>query len=74
MDVNAKVKVNRKTPIGDGQTTLVFGVDYSDDRNKEWAKFTPILNLSLVVLDSVAGNFEVGQPFTLTFTPEGTTP
>lgn len=70
MSVTAKIKVTGKTPISDNQTTLIFGVDYSDDRNKEWARFTPILNLSLVVLDSVAEQFDLGQPFTLTFTPE----
>lgn len=70
MAITAKAKVTSKTPNTDGQTNLNFGADYSDDRNKEWAKYTPILNITMVVLDSVAENFELGQAFTLTFTPE----
>ena len=72
MNTTAKIKVTSKTPNTDGQTNLNFGADYSDDRNKEWAKYTPIINVTMVVLDSVAEHFYVGQPFTLTFTPEHT--
>lgn len=69
MNITAKAKVTSKTPNTEGQMNLNFGADYSDDRNKEWAKYTPILNVTMVVLDSVAENFELGQSFTLTFTP-----
>lgn len=67
MSVTAKVKVYQNTPGGDGQTSLNFVADYADERNKEWAKYTPALSLSMQVLDSVAEQFPVGQAFTLTF-------
>lgn len=69
MDITAKVKLNSKIPTNDNQTNLSFGADYADGRNKEWSKYTPILTLGMVVLDSVAEYLEVGQAFTLTFTP-----
>jgi hypothetical protein len=74
MSITAKIKVTGKTPVTDGQTTLNFLPDYLTDegkaQNKEWAKYTPCLQLSMTVLDSIAEQFEPGQPFTLTFTPE----
>ena len=70
MSITAKIKVTGKTPHPDGQTSLNFGADYSDDRNKEWSKYTPALSVGMAVLDSVAEHFEVGQAFTLTFIPE----
>jgi hypothetical protein len=72
MNTTAKIKVTGKTPVTDGQTILNFGADYADDRNKEWSKYTPALSLGMTVLDSVAERFELGQSFTLTFTPEHT--
>ena len=70
MSITAKARVTGKTPNTDGQTNLNFGANYVSGLNQEWAKYTPILNITMVVLDSVAENFEVGQAFTLTFTPE----
>ena len=74
MNTTAKIKVTGKTPVTDGQTILNFGPDYLTDegkaQNKEWAKYTPALSLGMTVLDSVAEHFEVGQAFTLTFSPE----
>lgn len=67
--VTAKVRVGTWTPSSDGQTHLQFFADYADDRNKEWAKYTPSLSLNMVVLDSVAEHFKAGQAFTLTFEP-----
>ena len=51
-------------------TILTFGADYRDDRNKEWASFTPALTLTMTVKNEVAAHFEPGQSYTLTFTPE----
>ena len=68
MDVTAKVKVAGKGDVVDGQVALSFTADYADERNKEWAKYTPALSLQMTVLESVADKFAVGQPFTLTFT------
>ena len=72
MNTTAKIKVTGKTHTTDGQTGLTFGADYvtGGDRNKEWAKYTPVITVMMTVLDSVAEHFELGQSFTLTFTPE----
>lgn len=68
--VTAKVFLSGKTPSGDGQTALSFTADYADGANKEWAKYTPALSLSMTVLDEVAEHFgEHGAKFTLTFEP-----
>lgn len=69
MSVTAKVKLNRAKEAGDGQTTLEFVADYNDERNKEWAKYTPALMFNMVVLDSVAEQFELGGAYTVTFEP-----
>lgn len=70
MKITAKVKVSSKQPQGEGSTSLAFGADYADDRNKEWAEFTPGISISMSVKNSVAEHFELGQAFTLTFDPE----
>lgn len=70
MDITAKVKVSGKSDVVDGQVSLSFNADYADDRNKEWAKYTPALTLQMYVVESVAENIKFGQAFTLTFTPE----
>lgn len=69
MSVTARMKLNSKGVSNDGQTSLFFGADYEDGRNKEWAKYTPGLSISMTVLDEVADLFEAGKPYTLTFTP-----
>lgn len=69
-NVTAKIKVtNMSSPVGD-QQTITFSPDYEDERNKEWAKFTPALSLSMTVKEEVAKNFHLGQAYTLTFSPE----
>jgi len=67
--ITAKVAVARKDSAGSGETDLVFSADYADGRNKEWAKYTPSLDLRMRVLDSVAEQFRPGQSFTLSFEP-----
>ena len=53
---------------GDGQTRLGFQADYNDERNKEWAKYTPGLAVQMTVLDDVAEKqFERGGRYLLTF-------
>jgi hypothetical protein len=69
-DITAKIKVSSKTPNIDGQTNLNFSPDYAANRNKEWAKFTPTFRLAMVVVDSVAEHFTVGDAYTLTFTKD----
>lgn len=56
-----------KTDAGYGQTALAFSADYNDERNKEWAKYTPGLGVNMTVLDSVAEQFEQGGRYLLTF-------
>lgn len=63
----AVVSVYTKESRGDGQTLLGFGADYADERNKEWAKYTPGLSVTMTVLDSVAEQFEQGGRYLLTF-------
>lgn len=65
----AKVYLGNVTVTPNG-TQLTFNPDYIDERNKEWAKATPSLSLSMTVKNSIADNLVIGQPFTLTFTPE----
>lgn len=68
-NVTAKVKLNNKQPWED-QSVLTFVADYEDGRNKEWAKFTPALSLSMTVKNSVAEHFETGKSYTLTFSED----
>lgn len=69
MSVTAKVICNQATANVE-ETTLTFYADYQDGRNKEWAKFTPSLSLTMTVKNEVAAHFPPGQAYTLTFTPE----
>lgn len=69
--VTAKIKLESAEPNGPEQTTLRFGVDYQDDRNKEWAAATPSLSLTMTVKNEVAVNhFDVNDRFTITFDKE----
>lgn len=72
--ITAKVKLYRKTPVGDGQTGLKFMAPYTDADgnriNEDWAKYTPALHIDITVIDSVAEGMDVDQHYTLTFTPE----
>lgn len=73
MPVTAKITCNWKNEIGEGdqrQVTVGFQPDYADGRNKEWSLYTPALSLSMTLKGAVADLFEVGQAYTLTFTPE----
>lgn len=69
-NVTAKVKLDSAEPMGTEQTTLRFGVDYQDDRNKEWAAATPALSLVMTVRNDVLEHFNVNDKFTLTFEKE----
>jgi hypothetical protein len=62
-----KVFVSGKAENGNGETSLSFTADYNDGANKEWAKYTPSLNLSMVVLNEVAEGINYGDKFTGTF-------
>lgn len=65
--ITAVATLYTKGESADGQTPLSFSADYSDERNKEWAKYTPALTINMAVLDSVAENFEQGGRYILSF-------
>lgn len=67
MATNAVATLYSKTDAGNGQTALAFNADYNDERNKEWAKYTPALSVGMTVLDSVGEQFEQGKRYLLTF-------
>ncbi len=69
MRVTAQVSLNSKIE-NLGSTQLVFGADYADGRNKEWASSTPSLSLTMTVKPEVAALFKVGSHLTLTFTEQ----
>lgn len=74
MDVTAKIICQTKQESGEGDdrtVTTTFVPDYDDGRNKQWARWTPGLSLTMGLRGSVADQFEVGKAYTLTFTPEG---
>lgn len=64
--VTAKVTLASKNVMAD-LTSLTFVPDYADGRNKEWAQYTPNLNLTMGVKNSVGELFEFGEHYTLTF-------
>lgn len=71
MSMTAKVFVTSKIRGTDGQTNITLAANYDNGANKEWAKYTPSLSLSMTVLDEVAEQFgNYGSPYTLTFEPE----
>lgn len=68
--VTAKVVLNSKLESGVGsnrQIAATFSADYAGGKNKEWAIYTPILNLTMTMKGEVADLFKVGQEITLIF-------
>jgi hypothetical protein len=67
MATTLKVRLDGRTEVQDDQTLLVFAADYSDDRNQEWAKYTPSLSFAFTVKNECeAAGYEVGSTYTLT--------
>lgn len=69
MSVVAKVVCNSKLLTGGGehrQAKIEFSANVSPE-NAEWAKYTPSLQLSMVVNGDVESRFEPGESFLLTF-------
>lgn len=55
MSTTAMAKLYGIDKATDGETvTLFFNADYDDERNKEWAKYTPSLHVQIVVTAEVA--------------------
>jgi hypothetical protein len=69
MATTAKLFLTGKTESND-QVTLSFGPDYTDGRNKEWAKYIPAFSLSMTVLPEVAEHFTQGRSYVMTLTEE----
>ena len=67
---NAVATLYSKTEHTADETTLAFSADYNDEVNKAWAKYTPALSISMVVINSVAETFEVGKTYLVTFEPK----
>lgn len=65
MATTAKLTLSSMTDINE-QVQLSFVPDYADGRNKEWAKYTPALSLSMTVLPEVAERFTSGQAYIMT--------
>jgi hypothetical protein len=68
--ITAKVIVATKTQVGEAegrQVTVAFTADYGDERNKEWALYTPALSLSMTLKGDVGDRFNPGDRFTLQF-------
>jgi hypothetical protein len=73
MNITAKIVCNNKQEAGEGDDRTVnvsFNADYADNRNREWARWTPGLSLTMGLRGAVADRFEVGKAYTLTFAPE----
>lgn len=66
-EFTARVFVSGESSNGAGETNLSFNADYADGKNKEWAKFTPSLSLSMTVLDVVAEGVAYGDKYELVF-------
>jgi hypothetical protein len=75
VSTTAKVKLDRKHDQTIGkpgeeavdQVTLYFGADYENGANKEWAKYTPSISVTMTVKPEIAERFNVGDKFTLIF-------
>lgn len=68
--ITAKIRCDSKTETGEGdgrQALVTFTPDYTDDRNKEWSRFTPHLALSMTLAGHAADLFEQGKNYTLQF-------
>lgn len=73
MPITAKIVCNSKMESGEGddrQVNVAFSADYADERNKEWARWTPGLSLTMGLKGAVADQFEAGQAYTMTFDKE----
>lgn len=71
--ITAKIFCHAKLETGEGddrQVNVSFLPDYNDGRNKQWARWTPALSLSMGLRGAVADQFEVGRAYALTFEPE----
>lgn len=69
MDITCKVMLQEGAVPGAESTQLVFVPDYADERNKEWAYYTPSLHFAMTVRNEVAEEFLKHGKYTVTFSP-----
>lgn len=77
IDVTAKVAIYSISPgfpdsenmVQPEEQTVRFTADYGDDRNKEWAKTTPSIDVGITVKSEVvkSAGWEKGKHYTLVF-------
>jgi hypothetical protein len=70
MKTTAKVMLNSKLESGVGEHRQIqasFSANYADGRNKEWAVYTPSLQLTISLKGELGDRFEIGREYTLTF-------
>ncbi len=66
--MSAKLNCASKTESGvgdDRQVTVTFGADYADGRNKEWARFTPSANVSIVLKGELGDRYQIGKSYVM---------
>lgn len=69
MAITAKVFVSQKNE-NTVNTQLKITADYAEGRNKSWSDATPHLSMEITVNKEVAKLLNVGDRFTLIFTPD----
>jgi hypothetical protein len=63
----AKAVIMSTTNHGDGQTIIAMNAGYANGENKQWAKYTPTLSVSMSVIDEIAAPFKPGKKVDITF-------
>lgn len=69
MMVTAKATLVEKKETLSG-VYLMFGANYDNGKNQEWAHATPSLNFTMTVKKSVGDMFTVGKHYTVSFTED----
>lgn len=70
MITTAKVILNSKSESGVGahrQVVVNFSANYANGQNADWAKYTPSLDLTMMLNGDASDRFKIGQEYTLTF-------
>lgn len=70
MSVTAKVMVSSQEVFVGGMAKVHLNADYENNKNAEWAVFTPTLTMTMMVNEKASYKFRPGTAFTLTFTKD----
>jgi len=70
--MTAKAVISSVSEPSDGQQAITMTADYADGANKEWAKYTPGLSVSMTVLEEIVQhvNLRPGAKVTIKFKVE----